>query len=446
LTVFPRAVVSSLLRDTEGARRVPFHESSRGESAPPTSWDADLAGSRSGSRDSSDSRTCDGTCVSGRTVLSGLTQTETLPESPESADSGPGGSLGPPGPSGSAKLRPVSPCILQPQPPHSVQGAVAAWRGLVEELHPSPRASVRGSSIRNRVLLACLLPALFLGATYFLLVEFVLRESAHMGEVPPLLRYGGIGLVTLFMLVSLGCGFSLADAVTRPLRTLQRIADGGEIPEGDGAGDLRARDADLHRVFLRTRMLAQQNRAGMQALEELEDLRAETAEIQRELRRCAERGGLPDPMGNDRISSPSRLARDLQGFSVELRVGLEELDSGLQRLDGRLASRERTAATGVLADLDRLERAGTIWSLNVEMIRRRSPESRDHLGACFEEFSAVLTDLRRRLRSEEESGESVDDARSEVARLRRIVAQWIKGDPEVGGANRPSAHSRGETR
>jgi hypothetical protein len=305
---------------------------------------------------------------------------------------------------------------------------------------------MRGSSIRNRVLLACLLPALFLGVTYFLLVEFVLRESAHLGEVPPLLRYGGIGLVALFLLVSLGCAFSLADAVLRPLRTLQRIADGADAPNGGEGEEYRAGDADLHRLFQRTQMLAQQNRAGVQALEDLEGLRAETAEVQRELRRCAERGGLPNPLGNGRLAPPTRLAQELQGFSSELRAELEDLDAGLERLEERLEERIAPEGAGVQADLDRLERAGTVWSLNVEMVQRRSPESRDDLGACFREFSTVLADLRRRLQPHGEAGESIDDVRSEVARLRRIVAQWLKGDLEAGRASRPSVRLRGETR
>ncbi len=342
-------------------------------------------------------------------------------------------------------LRLGSPCILQPQPPHSVQGAVAAWRGLVEDLHASPRSSVHGSTIRNRTLLLCLLPTLFLGATYMLLVEFVLRESVRIAEVPPLLRFGGAGLVVLFLLVSLGCGLSLVDGALRPLRALQRIASGSEIPEGPAGYDLQTSDPDLRRLFLRIHMIAQQNRAGAQALVDLEGFQREAAEIRAELRRCAAKGRLPAAIGKNGNQHPIGLTREFDRFCSEMREGMETLEAGLAAIDDRMAAGGVSGPPGIRAQLDRLERAGTVWSLEVELARRRSPQMAGDLGACFKDFSAALADLREKTRSREGAVDGFDDVRSEVARLRRVVAQWLRGDSEAGGADRSSMPSRGET-
>jgi hypothetical protein len=316
----------------------------------------------------------------------------------------------------------------------------------VEELQSSPRPSVRGNSIRNRILLLCLLPTLFLGATYLLLVEFVLRESIRIGEVPPLLRFGGIGLVALFALVSLGCGFSLADSALRPLRSLQRIADGANSPEGAEAYDLLARDPDLRRLFTQIQMLTQQQRAGLQALAELDALHRELGDVRNLLRECAGGRGLPALPLRGSGEMDSTLVRELDRFCSELRAGMREIDEGLRTLDARLSARVAGEPTMLDRDLERLERLGTVWALNVEMSRRPTSERGDDLGACFRDFSTVLGEVRSKTRPADGSVGSVEDARSEVARLRRIVAQWLRVDREGGGGDAPSTQSRGESR
>lgn len=316
----------------------------------------------------------------------------------------------------------------------------------MEELQSSSRSSVRGNSIRNRILLLCLLPTLFLGVTYLLLVEFVLEESIRIGEVPPLLRYGGIGLVVLFALISLGCGFSLADSALRPLRSLQRIADGANSPEGPEGYDLLARDPDLRRLFTQIQMLTQQHRAGVQALADLDALHGELGDVRNLLRECAGRGGLPDAPLRGGAELDSTLVRELDRFCAELRAGMKEIEEGLRAIDTRLSARAAGEATMLDPDLERLERLGTVWALNVEMSRRSTLQRGNDLGACFRDFSTVLAEVRAKARPVDGAVGSVEDARSEVARLRRIVAQWLRVDREGGGADAPSTQSRGESR
>jgi hypothetical protein len=279
-----------------------------------------------------------------------------------------------------------------------------------------------------------------------LLVEFVLHESVRIAEVPPLLRYGGAGVVVLFLLVSLGCGFSLADGALRQLRALQRIASGSEAPEGPADYDLQTRDPDLRRLFLRIHTIAQQNRAGAQALVELENLQREAAEIRSELRRCEAEGSLLVPAGRSGPGHPAGLAREISRFCSRLREEMEALEAGLIALEGRIAADRASGARGIEAELDRLERSGTVWSLQVEMARRRTPQIRGELGSCFSEFSTALADLRKKTASPVAGDAPIDDVRTDVARLRRIVAQWLKGDAGPGSAEGASGPPRGETR
>ena len=303
---------------------------------------------------------------------------------------------------------------------------------------------MRGSAIRNRILLLCLLPTLLFGATYLLLVEFVLRESTRIAEVPPLLRYGGVGLVVLFVFVSLGCALSLADGVLRPMRALQRIAGESETGNGPEAYDLQTTDPDLRRLFLRVNMIAQQNRAGMQARAELMALQREVSAIRSELRRFWAGEGIPGPTNPTAGGSVSGLAGEADRLWAGLRAKRAEMETTLQSLEGGLAQMSAGGWHGVLPGLDRLERLGTVWSLEVELARRRSPQMSGDLGSCFREFTSAIAELRRMAQCSGPGEDSLAHARSEVARLCGIVAEWLRTESEVGGADSSSTSLRGE--
>ena len=74
----------------------------------------------------------------------------------------------------------------------------------MEEQQDLARKASPGGSVKKRAVLLCILPTVLLGVTYFFLIEYILREYTIPGEVVPLVRYGGGGLVLLFPL-----GFSL---------------------------------------------------------------------------------------------------------------------------------------------------------------------------------------------------------------------------------------------
>ena len=171
----------------------------------------------------------------------------------------------------------------------------------------------------------------------------------------------------------------------------------------------------------------------------------EAAEIRAELRRCEAEGALPAPARQGGPDRPAGLFREIDRFCSRVREEVEALETGLAALETRLAADRTVAPRCIEVEIDRLERTGTVWSLQVEVARKWFPQMRGDLGACFTEFSAALQDLRRKTASPAAAG-SIDDVRTDVARLRRIVAQWLKGDAGFGSADGASEPPRGETR
>ncbi len=164
------------------------------------------------------------------------------------------------------------------------------WKSFVTcPAGPAPEAPSEGAC-------SCFasLPTLLLGVTYFLFVEFALRELLNLYDVPPLLRYGGAALAVLFSLVALGVGSMLADGFLRPLRALLRVAEAQDSSPGPTAY-LSDPDPYLRRLFLRVFTLVQQNRSGAQTLKDLESLRGEILTLRERIRFAATVSSLPTP-------------------------------------------------------------------------------------------------------------------------------------------------------
>jgi hypothetical protein len=281
------------------------------------------------------------------------------------------------------------------------------------------------------VILLCVLPTLVLGVTYFFLIEYILREYAIQNEVVPLLRYGGAGLVLLFTLVALACGIQITDGISRPLRALLRIVDGDTAQPGH-AGYLPESDTELRYLFLRVHTLVQQNRSGAQTLSELESLSREVDGLCRMFREANERMQIPGRLSEDQDGSTGRLTQELGRLWTRLREDLEEIESELGELSRILAEQETdwAASRGETEEAVReIERLGTVWSLEIELARKRT-DLPGSLGSCYQEFNVAAERLRAATGSDGGPVGAVADLRGEVARMRETVDRWLGGETQ----------------
>ena len=303
------------------------------------------------------------------------------------------------------------------------------------------RNPARGRSLRTRIIFFCLLPALIGGLTYYLLVEFVLRESLRLESTPPLLRYGGIAVVVLSALIALGFGLLLADGVTRPLRTLRRVAEGSE-EDLDLIGSSISSDPELSRLFLRVHTLAQQNRAGAQALRELHALQGETIAVTEDLRRATELSFLPASISGRALNgSPGKLSAGLEKFIGSLRGELAALDEALRDLSRRLdgdGARSEDRNKAIEVAIREVERLGSIWSLELEMARRYAPQMPGELGSNFRGFVSAVEQVRRAAEGQGNGETSLADLRTDVARLHETLTAWLRPEGTTTPAGRPS--------
>jgi hypothetical protein len=302
----------------------------------------------------------------------------------------------------------------------------------LEELRDIPHKSGAGSSVRRRVLLLCVLPTLLLGVTYFLLVEFALRELLNLYEVPPLLRYGGAALAVLFSLVALGVGSMLADGFLRPLRALLRVAEAQDASPGPTAY-LSDPDPYLRRLFLRVFTLVQQNRSGAQTLKDLESLRGEVLALRERIRFAASVSSLPTPRAAGGELS-SDLLVEMDRFWARLRTDLESIDEKLTQF-GRFLGEDEAGRMTTVAQIDKalgdIERLGTVWSLEIERARQDLPTLPGSLGSCFREFAAAIERLRDAARSNGAGAHALDGAKAEVLRLRETIGEWLRGEAQA---------------
>ena len=303
-----------------------------------------------------------------------------------------------------------------------MQGAVAPEVDRLEDPQVLSRKSVHGSPTRNWALFLCVLPTLLLGATYFLLVEFALREPRVAGGgVLTILRFGGMALGLLFVLAALGCGLVLADRFLRPLKALLRVAEGSEGPDGSQGSTayLSTSDPELRGIFVRVRILVQQNRTGGEALRELESLHGEVAELCNALRRVGGRILQVQPTQVRPDGPAAMILQEIEQGAAGLKEGLQTIERGLVDLNRILAQEEKASATcrhEVEAALQEIERWGTVWSLEIERARRDLPGLPGTLGSCFREFGVAMERLRGAARVQGDPVGTLRQARTEIAK------------------------------
>lgn len=267
----------------------------------------------------------------------------------------------------------------------------------------------RGSPPRGAVLLA-LLPPVFLGVAYFLIVEY---KFGKVLQANPLLRLdlldvrvGGGVLVALSLVLAAACGYLVAERFLRPLRLLLRLAESGEVQPGR-AETLRERGReffDLHRLL---RVLVNQNKAGARAMEELEELRAALARFREEISRTGLHGIQPEvtatgPLRDVAVQVQAKRShllsffRDLHERVGRLRLEMEQLGAALGMEDGALETGAvaGAAAVGVGASLEHLRRLGTVLALESARAggrpAQRAAEMLDRFHTGLGELEAVL--------------------------------------------------------
>lgn len=313
----------------------------------------------------------------------------------------------------------------------------------MEEQQDHPQKPSPGGSIRKRVVLLCILPTVLLGVTYFFLIEYIIREYAIPSEVVPLVRYGGAGLVFLFTLGSLACGIQVSDGLTRPLRALVRVVEGYQIPPGQ-ADYLPGSDTELRYLFLRVNTLVQQNRSGAQSLKDLESLSTEVEELRKGFRLANERLQVPRLLHGGGEGPTGKLTEELERFWTSLHDDLRLIEGKLAEFV-RILTEQETAWAASRGEVEgavrEVERLGTVWSLEVELARRRVPDLPGSLGSCFGEFSTAADRLRGATRSDGQAADAVADLRSEIAKMRETVDRWLRDEVET---ERFSAPMRGE--
>lgn len=209
-------------------------------------------------------------------------------------------------------------------------------RDRFEDREGSARGPLAGS------ILLIVLPTVFLGATYFLLVEYTLRDLlAGAAERRLALRLGGGALIFLSLVLSIGFGWLVVDRLMRPLRLLLRLPEnGGLLPRGTAL--LHTRIREYHDLYRLLGVLLNQQKAGTRALEELEELREALAHLREELSRTGQHGIPP-------LVTAVGPLRDIGASLAGKRHHLLAFFADLRERVGRL--REELVATGTAAGL-----------------------------------------------------------------------------------------------
>lgn len=277
------------------------------------------------------------------------------------------------------------------------------------------------------------LPVVLLGTTYFLLVEFGVRESYPGAPVAPLLRIGGGAIALLFVMVAVGCGMLIAEQLKRPIRTILGISERGERDGLEGLDLEIPTDPECRRLLLRVENLIHQKRAGVQARRELEAQQQEAAEILESFRNVGDGRGLPSlsPSVQTSVRPTTSLRLEIERFTKQLRTDLKAMDARIGRLGAMLADDQATEASILSeaeASLDDLESLATVWSLRVERARRDIPEMPGELGSCFRDFSEALGRLRDSIRTGGRVTALMDGARLEIAGLHETIVGLLKDE------------------
>ncbi len=259
-------------------------------------------------------------------------------------------------------------------------------------------------------ILLVVLPTAFLGAAYFLLVEYTLRDLLPGAADRRLaLRLGGGALVVLSLVLSVGFGWLVVDRLMRPLRLLIRLPENGELSPR-GAALLHTRIREYHDLYRLLGVLLNQKKAGTRALEELEELREALARLREELARTGQHGIPPivtavGPLNDIGLSLAAKRVHLLE-FFADLRERTRRLRGELTAL-GQAAGLDRppvevdaTVSADTLApvstSIERLRQIGTVFAL--EAARSGGGPGR-RASELLERFQGGLTDLEEFLRS-----------------------------------------------
>jgi hypothetical protein len=313
------------------------------------------------------------------------------------------------------------------------------WR---EDLGPRP------GNPRGRAVLLVLVSPAFLGAAYFLFVEFMFREPQALDDRTRMaLRLGGAGLVLISLVLAAACGYLLAERFLRPLRLILRLAESGEI-QPDRAHSLweRGREyLDLHRLL---HVLVNQNQTGARAMEELDELRAALAHFREEFSRTGLHGIPPEvtvtgPVSEVALHVQSKrnhllsFFRDLRERVGRVRLELERLGASLD-LEGEnqeMGESATAAAAAVNASLNRLRQLGTVLAL--ESARAGGAPAR-RAAELLDRFHVGLGDLESRLETlppaqrgngnlrMAESGSAPSVGRAEMRERWRLLLEGIE--------------------
>jgi len=187
----------------------------------------------------------------------------------------------------------------------------------------------RQKSLRGRLIWPVLIPPSVLGATYFLLIEYVGQPEGVFDPSTRLtLRISGAVIIFLSLVLAAAGGYLLADRVIRPLRGLLRLAETGEL-SAPSVLQLRGRGSEIHELSRLVSVLVSQNKAGVRALEELERVRHDLARLREDVARTGQHGVMPPLRGfteGDICQIAAHLdakRRELLGFFHDLhaRVG-----------------------------------------------------------------------------------------------------------------------------
>jgi hypothetical protein len=278
----------------------------------------------------------------------------------------------------------------------------------------------------------CLIPTFLLGVTYFLLVEYVMTQRLGAEQATTFLRVGGAGLILLFVMASLACAVQISDRMVRPVRALLRVAEGAEIVRAQGPV-FPAADAEMRYLFLRVHTLVQQTRSGAQAVLELEDLRREVEEVTKQFR--AARGSFrpPEIPAGRPDSAAGRLAHEATRFVRRLRSDIGRIEGGLDESSSLLAELSNASSRNgaeLEASAEDVEKLATVWSLEIERMRRNAPLP-GSLGSCFHAFRAALQRLHGAIRARSGVEDALVQAREEVDALRRVLVTWQSTHPDT---------------
>jgi hypothetical protein len=285
----------------------------------------------------------------------------------------------------------------------------------------------------------CALPTLLLGITNFLLTEYVRgRFGASIPfDAVAYIRVGQTALFGICGFIAIGCGVLLSSWYVRPLRALLRVVEGGgggPIPETY----IVQSDPVLRRLFQRILTMLQQNRTGEQAILELATIRRQMDLVRRaagprpgRLPLSLRAGGTREPSHEGELIR--EVDRLLRGIRIELEDLHERIGAILLGLEADSAHEVQRRARIDEALID-VESHGTVWSLEIERMRRGDPSIPGTLGSCFSQFVSGIESLRAILRSGGPEERTVAEAMAELHTIRERIDEWVHGEAGVDTA------------